>query len=169
MPNELNILLSTGRTITADILNGSTVTASNISLSERGTTGHYFGNVPALAAGNYFVVFKEGPTLVGYGELYWDGTKEVINKLDADISTRATQTSVNAIPTNPLLTNDSRLTNLTTIALIRKLITNSTKIDELTNTLIVYDDDEITPILQFTTKNSSGINSTSEIFEIRKV
>ena len=239
MANELNILLSTGRTITADILNGSTVTASNISLSERGTTGHYFGNISALAAGSYFVVFKEGSTLVGYGELYWDGTKETINKLDADISTRATQTSVNsipvnplltndgrlanldatissrlasagytapdnagigtlntkissgrasnldnldatistratqtsvnAIPTNPLLTNDSRLNNLTTIELIRKLITNTSKIDELTNRLIVYDDDGVTPILQFNTKDSDGVDSTTEIFEIRKI
>lgn len=169
MPNELNILLSTGRTITADILNGSTVTASNISLSERGTTGHYFGNISALAAGSYFVVFKEGSTLVGYGELYWDGTKETINKLDADISTRATQTSINSIPTNPLLTNDSRLNNLTTIELIRKLITNTSKIDELTNRLIVYDDDGVTPILQFNTKDSDGVDSTTEIFEIRKI
>lgn len=169
MANELNILLSTGKTITADVLNGSTVVASNISLSERGTTGHYYGNIAGLVAGNYFIVFKEGSTLVGYGELYWDGSKEVINKLDVDLSSRATQASVNAIPTNPLLTNDSRLNNLTTIDLIRKLITNSSKIDELTNKLIVYDDDETTPILEFTTKNSLGVNSTTEIFEIRKI
>jgi len=169
MPNELNILLSTGRTITADILNGSTVTASNISLSERGATGHYFGNITGLAAGNYFIVFKEGSTSVGYGELYWDGSKEVINKLDVDLSSRATQASVNAIPTNPLLTNDSRLNNLTTIDLIRKLITNSSKIDEATNKLIVYDDDEVTPILEFNTLNIDGNASTDQIFEIRKI
>lgn len=169
MPNELNILLSTGKTIMADILNGSTVVASNIPLSERGSTGHYYGNITGLAAGNYFIVFKEGSTSLGYGELYWDGTKEVINKLDVDLSSRATQASVNAIPTNPLLTNDSRLNNLTTIDLIRKLITNSSKIDELTNKLIVYDDDEITPILEFTTKNALGANSTTEIFEVRKI
>jgi hypothetical protein len=169
MSNELNILLSTGKTITADVINGSTVAAANVSLTERSSTGHYFGNITGLAAGNYFVVFKEGSNAVGYGELYWDGTKEIINKLDVDLSTRATQTSVNAIPTNPLLTNDSRLNNLSNIDLIRKLITNSSKIDELTNKLIVYDDDETTPILEFTTKNSAGVNSTSEIFEIRKI
>lgn len=169
MTNELNILLSTGKTITADVLNGSTVVASNISLSERGTTGHYYGNITGLEAGNYFIVFKEGSTSVGYGELYWDGTKEVINKLDVDLSSRATQASVNAIPTNPLLTNDSRLNNLTSIDLIRKLITNSSKIDELANRLIVYDDDGITPILQFSTKDSDGVDSTTEIFEIRKI
>jgi len=169
MVNELNILLSTGRTITADILNGATATISDVVLTERGTTGHYFGSVVGLAAGNYFVVFKEGSALVGYGCLYWDGTKELLNKLDADISTRSTQASVNSIPTNPLLTSDSRLSNLTTIELIRKLITNTSKIDELTNRLIVYDDDGTTPILQFSTKNADGVDSTDQIFEIRKI
>ena len=35
-----------------------------------------------------------------------------LDNLDATVSSRATQTSVNAVPTNPLLTNDSRLNNL---------------------------------------------------------
>lgn len=35
-----------------------------------------------------------------------------IDNLDATVSSRATQTSVNAIPTNPLLTTDSRLNHL---------------------------------------------------------
>ena len=35
-----------------------------------------------------------------------------LDNLDATISSRSTQTSVNAIPTNPLQTNDSRLNNL---------------------------------------------------------
>jgi hypothetical protein len=169
MANELNIVYDTGRTITVSLLNGSTVAASNVTLTERGSTGHYYGNVPALGAGNYYVLFYEGSTVIGYGDLYWDGTKELLNKLDVDVSTRSTQTSVDAIPTNPLLTSDSRLSNLTTIELIRKLITNTSKIDELTNRLIVYDDDGTTPILQFNTKDSSGADSTTEIFEIRKI
>jgi hypothetical protein len=169
MSNELNIIYDTGRTVTVSLLLGSTVSASNVALTERGSTGHYYGNVPALGAGNYYVLFYEGATAIGYGDLYWDGTKELLNKLDVDVSTRSTQTSVNAIPTNPLLTSDSRLSNLTTIELIRKLITNTSKIDELTNRLIVYDDDGTTPILQFNTKDSNGANSTTEIFEIRKI
>jgi hypothetical protein len=169
MSNELNIIYDTGRTVTVSLLLGSTVSASGVALTERGSTGHYYGNVPALGAGNYYVLFYEGATTIGYGDLYWDGTKELLNKLDVDVSTRSTQTSVNAIPTNPLLTSDSRLSNLTTIELIRKLITNTSKIDELTNRLIVYDDDGTTPILQFNTKDSNGANSTTEIFEIRKI
>jgi hypothetical protein len=169
MSNELNIIYDTGRTVTVSLLLGSTVSASNVALTERGSTGHYYGNVPALGAGNYYVLFYEGSTVIGYGDLYWDGDKELLNKLDVDVSTRSTQTSVNAIPTNPLLTSDSRLSNLTTIELIRKLITNTSKIDELTNRLIVYDDDGTTPILQFNTKDSNGDDSTTEIFEIRKI
>lgn len=198
--HELNIIYDTGRTVTVSLLIGSTVAASNVALTERGSTGHYYGDVPVLGAGNYYVLFYEGATAIGYGDLYWDGTKELLNKLDVDLSTRSTQTSVNSIPTNPLLTNDgrlnnidatissrstqtsvnaiptnplltsdSRLANLTTIELIRKLITNTSKIDELTNRLIVYDDDGTTPILQFSTKNSDGVDSTDQIFEIRKI
>jgi hypothetical protein len=39
-------------------------------------------------------------------------TASIDGKVDVTLSTRATQTSVNAIPTNPLLTTDSRLDNL---------------------------------------------------------
>ncbi len=35
-----------------------------------------------------------------------------LGRMDASVSSRATQSSVNSIPTNPLLTNDSRLNNL---------------------------------------------------------
>ena len=170
MANELNILLTTGLTVSADLYQGSTL-ALSVNLAERGTSGHYFNstNISGLASGNYFVDFKSTGLSVGSGYLYWDGTKETINKLDVDLSTRSTQASVNAIPTNPLLTSDSRLTNLTTIELIRKLITNTSKIDELTNRLIVYDDDGTTPILQFSTKNADGVDSTEQIFEIRKI
>jgi hypothetical protein len=39
-------------------------------------------------------------------------TTSIDTKVDVTVSTRATQTSVNAIPTNPLLTTDTRLNNL---------------------------------------------------------
>lgn len=169
MTNELQIILDTGKTITADLVIGNNLISANIPLVERGTTGHYYGDCPVVSAGNYLVTFKEGTNILGSGMLYWDGAKEVFNKIDVDLSTRASQSSVNAIPTNPLLTNDSRLSNLTTIELIRKLITNSSKIDEATNKLIVYDDDEVTPILEFNTLNIDGNASTDQIFEIRKV
>lgn len=43
---------------------------------------------------------------------YTTGRAANLDNLDATVSSRATQTSVNAIPTNPLLTTDSRLNNL---------------------------------------------------------
>lgn len=43
---------------------------------------------------------------------YTGGRAIKLDNLDATLSSRATQTSVNAIPTNPLLVNDSRLNNL---------------------------------------------------------
>ncbi len=170
MANEINIILTTGLTVSAELYQGASL-VQTVNLVEREASGHYYNssNISGLAVGNYFVDFKSSGASVGSGYIYWDGAKETINKLDIDISTRASQTSVNSIPTNPLLTNDSRLNNLSTIDLIRKLITNSSKIDEQTNRLIVYDDDETTPILEFSTKNSEGQDSTSEIFEIRKL
>jgi hypothetical protein len=170
MANEINIILTTGLIVSAEFYQGGAL-ALTVNLTERGTSGHYFNstNISGLASGNYFVDFKSTGLSVGSGYLYWDGTKEVLNKLDADISTRSTQASVNSIPTNPLLTSDSRLSSLTTIELIRKLITNTSKIDELTNRLIVYDDDGTTPILQFSTKDANGVDSTEQIFEIRKI
>jgi hypothetical protein len=112
MSNEINYLGSSGLTLTYDVVNGNTVTLSAQTLTERGTTGHYYGSISGLSAGDYAVFIKNGSTILGAGTLHWDGSKERIDNLDAAVSTRSTQTSVNSIPTNPLLTSDSRLNNL---------------------------------------------------------
>jgi hypothetical protein len=140
MANELNILLTTGLTVSAELYQGNTLSLT-VNLAERGASGHYFNstNITGLAAGNYLVDFRSLGASVGSGYLYWDGTKELLNKVDTDV------------------------------ALMRKLTTNTAKIDELTNRLIVYDDDGTTPILQFSTKNADGVDSTDQIFEIRKI
>jgi len=112
MSNEINYLGSSGLTLTYDVVNGNTVTLSAQTLTERGTTGHYYGSISGLSAGDYAVFIKNGSTILGAGTLHWDGSKERIDNLDAAVSTRSSQTSVNSIPTNPLLTSDSRLNNL---------------------------------------------------------
>ena len=140
MANELNIILITGLTVSAELYQGNTLSLT-VNLAERWTSGHYFNstNITGLVAGNYLVDFRSLGASVGSGYLYWDGTKELLNKVDTDV------------------------------ALMRKLTTNTSKIDELTNRLIVYDDDGTTPILQFSTKDSNGVDSTEQIFEIRKI
>lgn len=63
-----------------------------------------------LAAASY-VAPTTPPTVVQIRQEMDTNSTRLIN-LDAAVSTRATQTSVNAIPTNPLLTNDARVNNL---------------------------------------------------------
>ena len=71
--------------------------------------------LPILPAGLYTVVVKDGATVVGSGELQWDGTAEVKESdlaRQSDLTTLATATAVAAIPTNPLLNTDVRLNNI---------------------------------------------------------
>lgn len=89
-----------------------------VSLADTNSPGVYWGSVPTspgVSAGLYTVVVKDGATVVGSGELQWDGTAEVKESdlaRQSDLTTLATATAVAAIPTNPLLNTDARLDNL---------------------------------------------------------
>lgn len=78
MSNELNIALTTGRTITARLILDGAYVGSAITCTEApASSGHYSGSVPgATGAGHYSVLFLEGATIVGTGSLLWDGTSE---------------------------------------------------------------------------------------------
>jgi len=112
MSNEINYLGSSGLTLTYDVVDGGSVILASQSLTERGTTGHYYGTISGLAAGDYTVFIKNGSTILGAGTLHWNGSKERINNLDETISSRSSQTSVSNIRSNILLNTDARLTNL---------------------------------------------------------
>ena len=49
--------------------------------------------------------------------------------------------------------------------LVRKFQTNRTKIDAGTNTLIIYDDDKVTPLLTFNLKDGAGLPSINPVCE----
>lgn len=78
MANELNIGLTTGRTITARlILNGAYVGSAITCPETPANSGHYSGSVPGgTGAGHYSVLFLEGSTIIGSGSLVWNGTAE---------------------------------------------------------------------------------------------
>lgn len=78
MANELNIGLTSGRTITARLILGGAYVGSTIACTETpASSGHYSGNVPGgTGAGHYSVLFLESYTIVGSGSLVWDGTAE---------------------------------------------------------------------------------------------
>ena len=76
--NELNIALTTGRTITARLILGGAYVGTAISCTEApASSGHYSGSVPGgTGEGHYSVLFLEGSTIVGTGSMLWDGTAE---------------------------------------------------------------------------------------------
>lgn len=117
MSRELTFLgLQTGLTLTAQLWQSAILITSGITVSENGTTGCYYADMPGgTAAGNYdFRAIDAASTqLSAWGKVYWDGSAEITTATNAAvIATRASQTSVNAIPTNPLLTADARLNHL---------------------------------------------------------
>lgn len=105
----------TGLTVTVDIYNPDgtlAVTAGTAIEMGDGLYSYSFGGT--TTTGDYLAVFKTADSTV---DMQWIPSMWCINRagiadLDASISSRATQNSVNNIPTNPLLTNDSRLNNL---------------------------------------------------------
>lgn len=76
MPNELNIALKTGLTVTAQRYQAGAAVGSAISCPEVGTSGFYSGNMTGTA-GTYQVAFLSAGANVGSGSIVWDGTAEV--------------------------------------------------------------------------------------------
>ena len=99
--------------------------------------------------------------------------------LDAPVSSRATQTSVDTVSTNV----DTANTNIQTVStavdsiaitadsaliLIEEILkyeSNRTRIDKTAKTLTIYDDDDITPIRVFDLKDDTGAASIEAVFE----
>ena len=76
MPNELNIALKTGLTVTAQRYQSGAAVGSAISCPEVGTSGFYSGNMTGTA-GTYQLTFLSASANVGSGSIVWDGTAEV--------------------------------------------------------------------------------------------
>jgi hypothetical protein len=108
----------TGIAVTIDIygLVSGTPIVSAASATELGGGLYYYtlasGSVGSV--GEYIAIFKTADATVDQKQLpgIWSVGRAGIENLDGLISTRSTQTSVNSIPTTPLLTGDVRLNNL---------------------------------------------------------
>jgi hypothetical protein len=74
--NELNIVLATGLTVTAQPYQNGAAVGSAISCPETGSTGFYSGNMTGTA-GTYQVAFRSAGANVGSGSIVWDGTNEI--------------------------------------------------------------------------------------------
>ena len=98
-------------------------------------------------------------------------TTELAN-MDETVSSRASQTSVDAVQTtvNSVETKvDTIDLNLNTMSLviddIQKYGRNNSKIDVATKQLIIYDDDGISELIRYDLKDRDGIASVIEVFE----
>jgi hypothetical protein len=96
MANELNTAQPTsGLSITAQLFQTGVTVGSPITCTEVGTTRFYSGNMPAITAGTYQVVFYDtGVTPLSSGIIAWDGTSEILFN---DLSTATTAGIADAV------------------------------------------------------------------------
>jgi hypothetical protein len=89
MANELNTAQPTsGLSITAQLFQTGITVGAAITCNEVGTTRFYSGNMPAITAGTYQVVFYDSAiTPVSGGVIAWNGTSEILVN---DLSTATT-------------------------------------------------------------------------------
>jgi hypothetical protein len=105
--NELNIVLATGLTVTAQPYQNGAAVGSAISCPETGSTGFYSGNMTGTA-GTYQVAFIAAGANVGSGSIVWSGTAEVpastfnaASDAVANVTLCATTTTLTNAPTVP--------------------------------------------------------------------
>ena len=96
MANELNTAQATsGLTITAQLFQTGITVGSPITCSEVSTTRFYSGNMPAITAGTYQVVFyQSGVTPLSSGTIAWNGASEILVN---DLSTATTAGIADAV------------------------------------------------------------------------
>jgi hypothetical protein len=96
MANELNTAQATsGLSITAQLFKTGITVGSPITCSEVSTSRFYSGNMPAITAGTYQVVFYDtGITPLSSGIIAWNGASEILIN---DLSTATTAGIADAV------------------------------------------------------------------------
>jgi len=87
-----------------------------------------------------------------------DGTKDTLIAEDLIVRDIATETSLQDVRSRVILLQ-------TDLTIVRKVETGRWKIDETTNKMFFYDDDGVTPILEFDLKDEAGLPSYERVFE----
>lgn len=132
----------TGITVTIDVFNPSgtkIVTDGSCTEMGDGIYTYVLASTNTSSEGEYIAVFKTADTTVDMQQIpsLWVIGRAGLEHLDSNISDKATQTSVNAIPTGTLLSTDSRLDNLDAKVSTRATETSVSAIP--TNTLLTSD------------------------------
>lgn len=129
----------TGITVTIDVFNpGGTKIVDGGSATELGDGVYTYtlANTNTTTEGEYIAVFKTTDSTVDMQNIpsLWVVGRAGVEHLDSNISDKATQTSVSAIPTGTLLSTDTRLNNLDSkISLIptSPVLSTDTRLDNL--------------------------------------
>jgi hypothetical protein len=123
---------------------------------------------------NYAFVIDGGATLTGSDRYKYGGNESY----EEDISYQVwEETATNHLTTNTmglllnLIKSDTttiiidEIATFNLLTYVRKLLSNRNRIDQGTNTLILYDDDKVTPLLVFNLKDFGGAPSINPIAE----
>jgi hypothetical protein len=136
MSNELNITLGqTGLTVLARLFSAGVQSGSDISLTEiAGQGGYYTGNMPAVSAAYYDVLFVVNGVIKGSGNINWNGTAEVVGSSLTAVQIRTEMDSNSTLLANLDATVSSRLatnsyvTSPTAIQIRQEIDANSVKL-----------------------------------------
>ena len=142
-------IFNNGDTVTIDVyrLSDNTKVVDSATCSEIGSTGVFgYEFSQTVTQKEEFLWIMSNGEYSKYGKIVLGGYVDAVNdninqhrnsvepKIDTTISSRASQESVNAIPTNPLLDNDSRLDNLDA-TISSRLASNDSRLDNLDATI----------------------------------
>mgnify|MGYP001022552409 CR=1 FL=1 len=110
----------TGITVTIDVFNPSgtkIITDGSCTELGDGIYTYTLASTNTTTEGEYIAVFKTTDSTVDMQNIpsLWVIGRAGVEHLDSNISDKATQTSVNAIPTGALLSTDTRLNNLSNL------------------------------------------------------
>jgi len=142
-------IFNNGDTVTIDVyrLSDNTKVVDSATCSEIGSTGVFgYEFSQTVTQKEEFLWIMSNGEYSKYGKIVLGGYVDAVNdninqhrnsvepKIDTTISSRASQESVSAIPTNPLLDNDSRLDNLDA-TISSRLASNDSRLDNLDATI----------------------------------
>lgn len=116
---------------------------------------------------NYLAVVDAGASFAD-SDRYYYGEVEQLNDLDAQTIWNHSVTNTFAFDSFAALLavmNSSVTLTVNAVTILLKYQNNRTKIDPVTSTLIIYDNDEITPLKVFNLYNNNGVLDVNTVFE----
>lgn len=157
-----------------DIPVSNTLLVSGGALTEVGDGLYRYDFTTYNYVKNYAFVIDGGATLTGSDRYKFGGNESYEEDISfevweepatAHLAANTMGLLVNLIKSDTTTIIFNEIAIQTLLTYVRKLLSNRNRIDEPSNTLILYDDDKITPLLTFNLKDFGGSPSISPIAE----